>query len=142
MRKLSRTIVVTLESWYWQGAHALKSLMKILFFKDVHSCLSKKIDLWVQNSIFENVFQIILSHQIWVLVTFWMSGNHQGYISNILWRLEAIWEKKLFFHFFENFCYFGFKMKQNWVQNFWKCRFFKNEALNQKSGTVKVLVYA
>ena len=145
MRKLSLTIVVTLESRYWQSAHALKSLMKMLFFKEVHSCLSKKIDLWVQNSIFENVFQIILSHQIWVLVTFWMSGSHQGYISNILWRLEAIWEKNIFFIFLKIFASFlsnfGFKMKQNWVKNFWKCRFFKNEALNQKSGTVKVLGY-
>ena len=113
MRKLSLTIVVTLESRYWQSAHALKSLMKMLFFKEVHSCLSKKIDLWVQNSIFENVFQIILSHQIWVLVTFWMSGSHQGYISNILWRLEAIWEK-IFFHFFEKFC---FIFKHFWLQN-------------------------
>ena len=113
MRKLSLTIVVTLESWYWQSAHALKSLMKMLFFKEIHSCFSKKIDLWVQNSIFENVFQIILSHQIWVLVTFWMSGSHQGHISNILWRLEAIWEENCF-HFFEKFC---FIFKQFWLQN-------------------------
>ena len=48
--------------------------------------------------------------------------------------------------FFENFASFpsnfGFKMKQIWGQNFWKFEFFKNEALNQKSETVKVLGYA
>ena len=113
MRKLSLTIVVTLESWYWQGAHALKSLMKMLFFKEVHSCLSKKIDLWARNSIFENVFQIILLNQIWVLMTFWMSGSHQGHIFNILSMLEAIRGKKNF-HFFENF---SFTFKQFWLQN-------------------------
>ena len=131
MRKLSLTIVVTLESWYWQSAHALKSLMKMLFFKEVHSCLSKKIDLWVQNSIFENVFQIILSHQI----------RFQRFM-----KVRSNLRKNFFFIFLKNFASFlstfGFKMKQNWVQNFWKCRFVKNEALNQKSGSVKVLGYA
>ena len=79
-------------------------------------------------------------------MTFWMSGNHQGHIFDILWMLQTIWEKIIFFIFLKIFASllsnFGFKMKQNWMQNFWKCRFFKNEALNQKSGTVKVLGYA
>ena len=145
MRKLFLTIVVTLEKSYWQCPHALKSLMKMLFFKEVHSCPSKKIDLWVQNSIFENVFQIILSHQIWVLMTLWMSGSHRGHISNILSMLEAISTKKSFLIFLKIFASllsnFGFKMKQFWAPNFWKCRVFQNEALNQKSGTVKVLGY-
>ena len=116
----------------------------MLFFKEVHSCPSQKLDLWVQNSIFENIFQIILLNQIWVLMTFWMSGSHQGHIFNILSMLEAIWGKKIFIFlkiFPSLLSHFGFKMKQNGVQNFWKCRFFKNEALNQKSGTVKVLGY-
>ena len=114
MRKLFLTILVTLERWYWQCPHTLKSLMKMLFFKEVHSCPNKKIDLWVQNSIFENVFQIILLNQIWVLMTFWMSGSHRGHISNILSMLEAIWGKIIFFIFFENFC---FTFKQFWLQN-------------------------
>ena len=119
--------------------------MKMLFFKELHSCLSQKVDLWVRNSIFENVFKIVLSYQIWVLVTFWMSGSDRGHISNILWMLEAILRKQNFFMFLKILASllsnFGFKMKQIWEQNFWKCRFFKNEALNQKSGTVKVLGY-
>ena len=145
MRKLSLTIVVTLETWYWLCPRTWNSPLKMLFFKEVHSCPSQKLDLWVQNSIFENVFQIILLNQIWVLMTFWMSGSHQGHIFNILSMLEAIWEKIIFFIFLKIFAsllrHFGFKMKQNWVQNFWKCQFFKNEALNQKYGTVKVLGY-
>ena len=146
MRKLFLTIVVTLEKWYWQCPHALKPLMKMLFFIAAHSYLSKKVDLWVRNSIFEKVFKIILSHQKWVLVTFWMSGSHRGHISNILWMLEAIMRENNFFTFLKFLASllsnFGFKMKQIWAPNFWKCRFFKNEALNQKSGTVKVLCYA
>ena len=146
MRKLSPTIVVTLETWYWLCPHTWNSPLKMAFFKEVHSCFSEKLDLWVRNSIFENVFEIILSHQKWVLKTPWMSGSHRGHIFDILWMLETIWEKIIFFIFLKIFASllsnFGFKMKQNWVQNFWKCRFFKNEALNQKSGTVKVLGYA
>ena len=146
MRKLFPTILVTLETWYWLWSRTWNSPLKILLFKEVHNCPSKKFDLWVRNSIFENVFWIISSDQIWVLVAFWMSGSHRGHILNILWMLEAIWEKIIFFIFLKIFASllsnFGFKMKQNWVQNFWKCRFFKNEALNQKSGTVKVLGYA
>ena len=138
--------MVTLETWYWLCPRTWNSPMKMLLFKEAHSCLSQKLDFWVQNSIFENVFQIILLNQIWVLMTFWMSRNHQGHISNILSMLEAIWRKNFFFIFLKIFASllsnFGFKMKQNWVQNFWKCQFFKNEALNQKSGTVKVLGYA
>ena len=145
MRKLSPTIVVTLETWYWLCPRTWNSPLKMLLFKEVHSCPSQKLDLWVQNSIFENVFQIILLNQIWVLMTFWMSGSHRGHISNILSMLEAIWRKKFFFIFLKIFAsllsHFGFKMQQNWVKNFWKCQFFKNEALNQKSGTVKVLGY-
>ena len=145
MRKLFLTIVVTLEKWYWQCPHALKPPMKMLLFIAAHSYLSKKVDLWVRNSIFENVFQIILLNQIWVLMTFWMSGSHQGHIFNILSMLEAIWGKIIFCIFLKIFASllsnFGFKMKQIWAANFWKCRFFKNEALNQKSGTVKVLGY-
>ena len=142
---MSSTIVVTLEKWYWPCPRTWNSPMKMLLFKEAHSCPSQKCDLWVRNSIFENVFKIILSHQIRVLVTFWMSESHRGYISDILWMLEAILRKIFFFIFFENFASllsnFGFKMKQIWVENFWKWRFFKNEALNQKSGTVKVLGY-
>ena len=55
-------------------------------------------------------------------------------------------KKNKIFMFFENFASFssnfGFKMEQIWGQNFWKFEFFKNEALNQKSETVKVLGYA
>ena len=146
MCKLFPTIVVTLETWYWLCPRTWNSPLKMLLFKEVHSCPNKKIWFMGPNSIFENVFEIILSDQIWVLVGFWMSGNHWGHILNILWVLEAIWEKIIFFIFLKIFASllsnFGFKMKQNWVQNFWKCRFFKNEALNQKSGTVKVLGYA
>ena len=113
MRKLFPTIVVTLETWYWLCPRTWNSPLKMLFFKEVHSCPSQKLDLWVQNSIFENVFQIILLNQIWVLMTFWMSGSHQGHIFNILSMLEAIWGKN-FFHFFENFC---FTFKPFWLQN-------------------------
>ena len=137
--------MVTLEKWYWLCPRTWNSPMNMLLFKQAHSCPSQKWDLWVRNSIFENVFRITLSYQIWVLMTFWMSESHRGYIFDILWMLEVILRKKSFFIFFENFASllsnFGFKMKQNWVQNFWKCQFFKNEALNQKSGTVKVLGY-
>ena len=38
--------------------------------------------------------------------------------------------------------YFGFESEAKLVVKFSKIRFFKNEALNQKSGTVKVLGYA
>ena len=55
-------------------------------------------------------------------------------------------KKNKIFMFFENFASFssnfGFKMEQIWGQNFWKFQFFKNEALNQKSETVKALGYA
>ena len=50
--------------------------------------------------------------------------------------------KKIIFEFFwlfwSNFC---FKMKQKWIWKNRKCNFFKNEALNWKSATVKVLGY-
>ena len=113
MRKQSLTIVVTLERWYWPCPHALKGPMKMLFFKAFQSSSSKKFDFWVRNSILKNVFKIILSSQIWLLVTFWMSETHRGHILNILSMLEAILRKTKFSCFLK-FC---FIFKQFWLQN-------------------------
>ena len=70
------------------------------------------------------------------------SGTYFEYSVNA----RSNFKKNKIFMFFENFASFssnfGFKMKQIWGQNFWKFQFFKNEALNQKSETVKVLGYA
>ena len=70
------------------------------------------------------------------------SGTYFEYSINA----RSIFKKNKIFIIFENFASFssnfGFKMEQIWGQNFWKFQFFKNEALNQKSETVKVLGYA
>ena len=62
------------------------------------------------------------------------------------WKhLKAFGEKKnfrIFSTFFKHFLLrFSFKMKQKWRWKNRKCNFFKNEALNWKSATVKVLGY-
>ena len=83
--------------------------------------------------------------QIWLLMTFWMSQSDRECISDHLQALGKIW-RKCFFRFFSNFLkqsllHFSLKMKQKWIWKNRKSDFFKNEALNQKSGTVKPLGY-
>ena len=114
MRKQSLTIVVTLERWYWPCPHALKGPMKMLFFKAFQSSSSKKFDFWVRNSILKNVFKIILSSQLWLLVTFCMSETHRGHILNILSMLEAILRKPKFSCFLKILLHFQAILASKW----------------------------
>ena len=61
------------------------------------------------------------------------------------WHLDMNFESdsKIFCKFFMLFLrYFSFESEAKLGVKIWKSRFFKNEVLNQKSGAVKVLVYA
>ena len=104
-----------------------------------------KADFRAPKSIFEKYFKIILYFQIWLLVTFWMSQSDCGHICDPLEAFGDIWRKKIFRFFstfFKQFLLdFGLKMKQKLRWKNRKCGFFKNEALNWKSASVKVLGY-
>ena len=88
---------------------------------------------------------MVLYVQIWLLMTFWMSQSDRERISDHLQGLGTIWRKKYFSNFLDFLkqflLQFSFKMKQKWIWKNRKSDFFKNEALNQKSGTVKPLGY-
>ena len=114
MRKVSLTIVIAREKWYWLCRHTWNGPMKMLFFKGLHSSPSKKFDFWVRNSIFENVFKIILSNQIWLLVTFWMSESHREHILNILSMIEAILRKTKFSCFLKILLHFQAILASKW----------------------------
>ena len=116
-----------------------------MVFRASQSQYSSKDVFWAPKSVFEKYFQIISYVQIWLLVTFWMPWSDYGCICDLLEAFGGIWRKKvfrIFSTFFKHFLlHFSLKMKQKWRWKNWKCNFFKNEALNWKSATVKVLGY-
>ena len=69
----------------------------------LHSPSSQKPHFWLRKSIFEKLFKIILSSQIWLLMTFWMSESHRESISDPLRAFGNIWQKKKFWIFFRIF---------------------------------------
>ena len=80
---------------------------------------------------------------------FWWLFGCPRVIVNAFPTIYKLWERfgeKIFFRDFSNFLkqfllHFSLKMKQKWIWKNRKSDFFKNEALNQKSGTVKPLGY-
>ena len=145
MSWLSSTIVATPQTWNWPCPQPLTQPLKSMVFKAFQSYLSFKAHFQAPKSIFENHFRIVPSAQIWILMTFWMSGSDREHISDYLKALEKFWRKKnfdFFSIFFKQFWLsFSLKVKQKWTWKNRKSDFFKNEAFNQKSGTVKLLGY-
>ena len=138
----SSTIVVTPQTWNWQCPQPLTHSMKTMSFRAFQSQYSSKADFWAPKSVFEKYFKIISYVQIWLLVMFWMPQGDYGCICDLMEAFEGIWRKKSFSNFFKHFLlHFSLKMKQKWRWKNRKCNFFKNEALNWKSATVKVLGY-
>ena len=80
---------------------------------------------------------------------FWWLFGCSRVIGNTFPTTYKPWERfgeKKFFRIFSTFLkqfllHFSLKMKQKWTWKNRKSDFFKNEALNQKSGTVKPLGY-
>ena len=115
------------------GFHSPSELLELQ-----SSFSSPKIDFWKCLS---NVPYV----QIWLLMTFWMSQSDRECISDHLQALGTIWRKTHFSNFLtflkQFLLHFSLKMKQKWIWKNRKSDFFKNEALNQKSETVKPLGY-
>ena len=80
---------------------------------------------------------------------FWCFFGCPRVIGNTFPTTYTLWEPfgeknifRIFWTFLKQFLlHFSLKMKQKWIWKNRKSDFFKNEALNQKSGTVKPLGY-
>ena len=100
---------------------------------------------WVRNRFLKSIFKSFHTFKY----GFWLRFGCPRVIMDAFatpWKhLEAFGEKKvfrIFSSFFKHFLlHFSLKMKQKWRWKNRKCNFFKNEALNWKSATVKVLGY-
>ena len=97
------SIVATLQTWNWRCPQPLTKHMKIMVFRAFRSDLSFRAHFQAPKSIFENHFRIVPSAQIWVLMTFWMSGSDWEHISDHLQALEKFWRTKIFRLFSSNF---------------------------------------
>ena len=105
--------VNSLRRLWWAWKHII-GCAPALFRTPVKQCFSKalkalystsnqKPHFWLRNSIFEKLFEIILSSQIWLQMIFWMSESHRRSISDFLRAFGRIWKKLIFLNFFRNF---------------------------------------
>ena len=115
--------------------HVLAKWLKTFITKFLNKC---KTIISVTNFLINSIYQVKIFLYRIILQAGAPSWRN---VYQVVSQLNP-WIGSFFEYFALILSNLGFKMKQIWIPNFWKCRFFKNEALNQKSGTVKVLGYA
>ena len=100
---------------------------------------------WVRNLFLKSILKSFHTFKY----GFWWLFGCPRVIGNTFPTTYKLWEPfgeknffRIFLTFFKQFLlHFSLKMKQKWIWKNRKSDFFKNEALNQKSGTVKPLGY-
>ena len=135
----------TPQPWNWQCPQPLTPPWKSWFLEPLRATSAPRLMFEVQNLFLKSILK---SFHMFKYGFWWRFRCLRAIMDAFAtpWKqLEAFGEKKIFrifSTFFKHFLlHFSFKMKQKWKWKNRKCNFFKNEALNWKSATVKVLGY-